>query len=160
MQLQPTMITPGICLLLLLATVNGASAQKVEGSVRTPGTANALVRDSGTIAAPIPPGPRAEPYIVPSHIQRDAASPWTPAWGAVPVVGAVVGAGGGAWVFAGMALLKPAVVATAGATSAGDAALVAADQLLDFLKANNVTASAGAKTDARASVLRVVCVRK
>lgn len=64
-------------------------------------------------------------------------------------------------VFAGMTLLKPAVVAGSTTTAAGnDAALVPADQLLAFLKANNVTTASGQKADAKASVLRVVCVRK
>lgn len=63
--------------------------------------------------------------------------------------------------FAGMTLLKPQVVAGAApAQSVSDAALVGADQVMDFLKANNVTPTSGQKADARSSVLRVVCVRK
>jgi hypothetical protein len=63
--------------------------------------------------------------------------------------------------FAGMALLKLAVVAGPSTAAPGnDAALVPADQLLGFLKTNNVTATAGQKADAKASVLRVICVRK
>jgi peptidoglycan hydrolase-like protein with peptidoglycan-binding domain len=63
--------------------------------------------------------------------------------------------------FAGMTLLKPTVVAGATpATSGNDAALVPADQVLEFLKANNVAATNGQKANAKASVLRVVCVRK
>ena len=63
--------------------------------------------------------------------------------------------------FAGMALLRPAAVAGASTAAPGnDAALLPADQLLAFLKANNVTVTAGQKADARASVLRVICVRK
>jgi peptidoglycan hydrolase-like protein with peptidoglycan-binding domain len=67
--------------------------------------------------------------------------------------------------FAGIALLKPVVVAgPANATPAAQAALVAADTVRGFLKANGVNASDGsvdAKTsDAKASVVRVICVRK
>jgi hypothetical protein len=63
--------------------------------------------------------------------------------------------------FAGVALLKPAVVATTTAAAPGnDATLVPAGQVLEFLKANNVTAATGPKADAKASVLRVICVRK
>jgi hypothetical protein len=61
--------------------------------------------------------------------------------------------------FAGMTLLKPAIVA--GAPPAGnEAALVPADQVVAFLKANNVTPIDGQKAEAKASVLRIVCVRK
>lgn len=62
--------------------------------------------------------------------------------------------------FAGIALLKPAVVAgPANAAPAAAAALVSADSVRDFLKANGVNASGGSP-DARASVVRVICVRK
>jgi hypothetical protein len=62
--------------------------------------------------------------------------------------------------FAGIALLKPVVVAgtTSGATP-GQATLVHADIVRDFLKANGVTAN-GSASDARAAVVRVICVRK
>lgn len=62
--------------------------------------------------------------------------------------------------FAGVTLLKPAIVATTTAAAGNDAALVPADQALAFLKANNVTPANGQKADAKASVLRVICVRK
>jgi Putative peptidoglycan binding domain len=62
--------------------------------------------------------------------------------------------------FAGMTLLKPAVVAGTPAATGNDAVLVPADQVREFLKANNVDATSGPKADAKASVLRVVCVRK
>jgi hypothetical protein len=62
--------------------------------------------------------------------------------------------------FAGVTLLKPAVVATTAPASGNEAILVPADQVMAFLKANNVTATSGQKADAKASVLRVVCVRK
>ena len=62
--------------------------------------------------------------------------------------------------FAGVALLKP--VQVAGSTNgvpAAQAVLVTADTVRGFLKTNGVTA-AGGSTDARASVVRVICVRK
>jgi Trypsin-like peptidase domain/Putative peptidoglycan binding domain len=62
--------------------------------------------------------------------------------------------------FAGIALLKP--VQLAGSTNgapAAQAVLVTADSVRSFLKTNGVTA-AGGSTDARASVVRVICVRK
>jgi hypothetical protein len=64
--------------------------------------------------------------------------------------------------FAGVALAKPVVVATAtpaNAAPASQAVLVTSDTVHDFLKANGVTA-AGTSTDARAAVVRVICVRK
>lgn len=62
--------------------------------------------------------------------------------------------------FAGIALLKP--VQVAGPTNgvpAAQAVLVTADMVRDFLKANGVNA-AGGSTDAKTSVVRVICVRK
>jgi peptidoglycan hydrolase-like protein with peptidoglycan-binding domain len=62
--------------------------------------------------------------------------------------------------FAGIALLKPIVVAgPPNATPASLAVLVPADTVRDFLKANSVNAD-GTSTDARASVVRVICVHK
>ncbi len=62
--------------------------------------------------------------------------------------------------FAGIALLKPLVVAgPANAPPAAQSALVSADIVRDFLRANGVNA-AGASTEAKASVVRVICVRK
>jgi len=63
--------------------------------------------------------------------------------------------------FAGIALLKPVVVAgPPNATPAAQAALVPPDTLLDFLKANGVDAASNGSPDAKASVVRVICVRK
>ena len=66
--------------------------------------------------------------------------------------------------FAGLALLKPAVVAgPATAVPAAQAVLVQAEIVGEFLKTNGVTATGGssdARTDAKASVVRVICVRK
>jgi peptidoglycan hydrolase-like protein with peptidoglycan-binding domain len=63
--------------------------------------------------------------------------------------------------FAGIALLKPVMVAgPPNATPAAQAALVPADTLLDFLKANGVNAASNGSPDAKASVVRVICVRK
>ncbi len=62
--------------------------------------------------------------------------------------------------FAGIALLKPVMVAgPANATPPAQAVLVPADAVRDFLKANGVNA-AGGSPDAKASVVRVICVRK
>ena len=62
--------------------------------------------------------------------------------------------------FAGIALLKPVVVAgPPNATATAQAVLVTADTVRDFLKANSVNASGGA-ADAKPSVVRVICVRK
>ena len=59
--------------------------------------------------------------------------------------------------FAGIALLKPVVVA--GPSNAAPAALVSADIVREFLKAHGVNAAEGS-SDAKASVVRVICVRK
>jgi peptidoglycan hydrolase-like protein with peptidoglycan-binding domain len=62
--------------------------------------------------------------------------------------------------FAGIALLKPVQMAgLANGAPAAQAVLVTADMVRDFLKANGVGA-AGGSTDAKASVVRVICVRK
>jgi peptidoglycan hydrolase-like protein with peptidoglycan-binding domain len=62
--------------------------------------------------------------------------------------------------FAGIALLKPVQVAgPATDAPAAQAVLVTADTLRGFLKANGVNATGGS-TDAKASVVRVICVRK
>ncbi len=74
--------------------------------------------------------------------------------------------------FAGIALLRPLVVAgPPTAAPAAQAALIPADTVQEFLRANGVNATgesmdakveakADAKSDARASVVRVICVRK
>jgi peptidoglycan hydrolase-like protein with peptidoglycan-binding domain len=63
-------------------------------------------------------------------------------------------------VFAGVALLKPVLVAGPTITaSAPQASLVSADTVRGFLRANGVVAASGSP-DARASVVRVICVRK
>lgn len=62
--------------------------------------------------------------------------------------------------FAGVALLKPAMVAgPATSVPASQAVMVAAETVRDFLKANRVSAN-GTSTDAKAAVVRVICVRK
>jgi hypothetical protein len=62
--------------------------------------------------------------------------------------------------FAGIALLKPVVVAGPTITAAAaQASLVSADTVRGFLKANGVSGASGAP-DAKASVVRVICVRK
>jgi Trypsin-like peptidase domain len=63
--------------------------------------------------------------------------------------------------FAGVALLKPVVVAgPTNATPAAQAALASADTVREFLKANSVNATSSGSSDAKASVVRVICVRK
>jgi hypothetical protein len=62
--------------------------------------------------------------------------------------------------FAGVALLKPVIVAgPAAATPAAQAVLVPADIVREFLKANGVNTASGS-SDAKTSVVRVICVRK
>ena len=62
--------------------------------------------------------------------------------------------------FAGVALLKPALVAgPPNATPAAQAVLVTAETVHEFLKANGVNETGGS-ADAKASVVRVICVRK
>ncbi len=62
--------------------------------------------------------------------------------------------------FAGIALLKPAMVAgPATSVPASQALMVSAEAVRGFLKANGVTAN-GTSTDAKATVVRVICVRK
>lgn len=62
--------------------------------------------------------------------------------------------------FAGIALLEPVQVAgLANGAPAVQSVLVTADTVRDFLKANGVKA-AGGSPDAKASVVRVICVRK
>ena len=62
--------------------------------------------------------------------------------------------------FAGIALLKPVLVAgPATAAPAAQAVLVTSDSVRDFLKANGVNATGGS-ADAKVSVVRVICVRK
>jgi peptidoglycan hydrolase-like protein with peptidoglycan-binding domain len=67
---------------------------------------------------------------------------------------------GGDGKFAGIALLKPAVVVgPASATPPAQSVLVPADSVREFLKANGVNTDGGS-SDAKASVVRVICVRK
>jgi peptidoglycan hydrolase-like protein with peptidoglycan-binding domain len=62
--------------------------------------------------------------------------------------------------FAGIALLKPVVVAgPPNAAPAAQATLVSADTVREFLKSNAVNAADGS-SEAKASVVRVICVRK
>jgi peptidoglycan hydrolase-like protein with peptidoglycan-binding domain len=62
--------------------------------------------------------------------------------------------------FAGLALLKPVVVVgPANAAPASQAMLAPAETVRAFLKAHGVTAN-GASSDAKAAVVRVICVRK
>jgi peptidoglycan hydrolase-like protein with peptidoglycan-binding domain len=62
--------------------------------------------------------------------------------------------------FAGLAQLKPVVVAGPVNGAAVQAALVPADAVRDFLRTNGVDPAAGAAGNATASAVRVICVRK
>jgi peptidoglycan hydrolase-like protein with peptidoglycan-binding domain len=63
--------------------------------------------------------------------------------------------------FAGIALLKPVIVAgPPNAAPAAQAALVPADTVREFLGASGVSAAGSGSSDAKASVVRVICVRK
>jgi peptidoglycan hydrolase-like protein with peptidoglycan-binding domain len=63
--------------------------------------------------------------------------------------------------FAGVALLKPLLVAgRPNAAPATQATLVSADIVREFLKSNGVNAASDGATLAKASVVRVICVRK
>lgn len=61
--------------------------------------------------------------------------------------------------FAGIAVSKPVLVAGPATAPAAQAVLVTSETVRGFLKANGVNA-AGGSTDAKASVVRVICVRK
>ena len=61
---------------------------------------------------------------------------------------------------AGLTLLRASVIAGADASVSPQALLVGADQIRGFISANKVTPSSGAASDPKASVLRVICVRK
>ena len=61
--------------------------------------------------------------------------------------------------FAGIALLKPAVVAGPATSSPAQAVLVPANTVRGFLKANAIAAN-GSSLDAKSAVVRVICVRK
>jgi putative peptidoglycan binding protein len=61
--------------------------------------------------------------------------------------------------FAGVALLKQAVVAGVPATAPAQSVLVPAEAVRGFLKANGVVTTQGSN-DAAAAVVRVICVRK
>jgi peptidoglycan hydrolase-like protein with peptidoglycan-binding domain len=63
--------------------------------------------------------------------------------------------------FAGVALSKPLLVAwPPNAAPAAQAALVPADTVREFLQAHGVGAASSGSPDAKASVVRVICVRK
>ena len=63
--------------------------------------------------------------------------------------------------FAGIALLKPTVVAGPGsvATPSAQAVMVSAETVRNFLKTNAIAAN-GSSLDAKSAVVRVICVRK
>ncbi|KYH03644.1 serine protease [Bradyrhizobium sp. DOA1] len=61
--------------------------------------------------------------------------------------------------FAGIALLKPAMVAGPATVPASQALMISGETVRNFLKAKDVTAN-GTSSDAKAAVVRVICVRK
>src|SRR6516165_7439133 len=61
--------------------------------------------------------------------------------------------------FAGIALFKPVVIAGSASAAPPQAVLVPADIVREFTKSNSVNATGGS-ADAKASVVRVICVRK
>jgi peptidoglycan hydrolase-like protein with peptidoglycan-binding domain len=62
--------------------------------------------------------------------------------------------------FTGIALLKPMIVAgPANSAPPAQAVMASAETVRDFLRANGVSAN-GSSTDAKAAVVRVICVRK
>ena len=61
--------------------------------------------------------------------------------------------------FAGLTQLKPVVVAGP-APASTQAVLVPADAVRNFVRVNNVATASGKADDAKASVVRVICVRK
>lgn len=62
--------------------------------------------------------------------------------------------------FAGLAQLKPVVVAGPANGVAAQAALMPADAVREFLKTSGVSFAAGAAGNAKAAMVRVICVRK
>jgi peptidoglycan hydrolase-like protein with peptidoglycan-binding domain len=124
---------------------NGAAKYGVEIT----GVADPQSQGGGAVAS------RVKALITPIGSGNDLAL--TPAPG-LGFSGAAVQDGDGT--FAGIALLKPVVVAgPANGAAPMQAALVHADIVRDFLKANGVAATASS-SDAKVSVVRVICVRK
>jgi hypothetical protein len=63
--------------------------------------------------------------------------------------------------FAGLVQLKPVVVAgPASAAAMTQAALMPAESVRQFVKTNGVVADRGASADAKAAMVRVICIRK
>ena len=141
---------------LALLRIYGAGGLKPLGM--TPATAKSAVTITG-IADPQNQGGSAAVSSVDSTI---AAANGTNDPALQPAPG--IGLSGGAALdadrnFAGIALLKPPVVAGGQGSPPAQAALVPADVVREFLKANGVTPVSGA-SDAKAAVVRIVCVRK
>jgi peptidoglycan hydrolase-like protein with peptidoglycan-binding domain len=120
-----------------------------KSGVEITGVADPQNQGGGAVAS------RIKALITPIGSGNDLAL--TPAPG-LGFSGAAVQDGDGT--FAGIALLKPVVVAgPANGAAPMQAALLHADIVRDFLKANGVAATASS-SDAKASVVRVICVRK
>jgi peptidoglycan hydrolase-like protein with peptidoglycan-binding domain len=128
-----------------LGLANGAAKATVELT----GIADPQNQGGGTAASSI------KASIAPAGNGNDLALSPAPAVG---FSGAAALDSGGR--FAGIALLKPAAVAgPPNAAPAAQAVLVSADTVREFLGANGVNA-AGGSSDAKTSVVRVICVRK
>lgn len=135
--------------LLRIYGANGLKPMAMAGG----GGAKSVATVTG-IADPQSQGGRAVVTTVPASILDGALSP-EPGLG---FSGAAVLDVDGK--FAGVARLKPVLVAGAsGAALPSQATLVTADAVREFLKANAVV-SASSASDAKSSVLRVICVRK
>jgi hypothetical protein len=128
----------------------GLGNGSAKSGVELTGIADPLSQGGGAVASSV------KSLITPVGSGNDLALNPAPGLG---FSGAAVLDGDGK--FAGMAVLKPIVVAgpATGAPST-QAALVHADIVRDFLKANGVTVATGSASDAKASVVRVICVRK
>ncbi|MFY9955397.1 peptidoglycan-binding protein [Bradyrhizobium sp.] len=139
--------------LLRIYGARGLKALDLEGS-----TAKSAVELTG-IADPQTQGGAASPSSVKAQVAQ-VGSGGDLALSPPPALGFSGAAALDDGKFAGIALLKPAVVAgPANTTPAAQAVLVSAASVQEFLKANGVDASGGS-SDAKASVLRVICARK
>ena len=125
-----------------------ASSPADKANVEITGIADPQNQGGGRMATTV------KAAITPVAGGSDLALSPTPAIG---FSGAVARDDGGK--FAGLALLKPAVVAGSATTAPAQSVLVGADTVREFLRANGVNAGEGS-TDAAASVVRVICVRK
>ena len=142
---------------LALLRIYGARGLK---PLNVAGTAAKTALDLTGIADPQSQGGGSAASSVKASV-AEAASPGDAALTPAPALGfSGAAALDGDGKFAGIALLKPVLVAgPANAAPATQAALVSAGTVRAFLKAQGVNASGGS-SDAKAAVVRVICVRK